>query len=81
MDEDGSGEITVADIHRKYDVKMHADFISGAKSEEELLADYLMKFEGGGGVKDGRVSLLEFEAYYDKVRWSALLLRPPSLPS
>jgi hypothetical protein len=68
MDEDGSGEITVADIKRKYNVKMHPDFISGAKSEDELLGEYLSKFEGGDGARDGRVTLLEFEAYYDKVR-------------
>jgi hypothetical protein len=71
MDEDGSGEITVSDLRRKYNVKMHADFISGAKSEDELLAEYLMKFEGGDGRKDGRVTLLEFEAYYDKVSFAA----------
>lgn len=68
MDEDGSGEITIADIKRKYNVKMHPDFISGAKSEDEILGEYLSKFEGDGGVRDGRVTLLEFESYYDKVR-------------
>jgi hypothetical protein len=67
MDEDGSGEITIADIKRKYNVKMHPDFISGSKSEDELLAEYLSKFEGEGGARDGRVTLLEFESYYDKV--------------
>jgi hypothetical protein len=77
MDEDGSGEITVSDLRRKYNVKMHADFVSGAKSEEELLAEYLMKFEGGEGRKDGRVTLLEFEAYYDKVSF----LPPPPPPT
>ncbi len=62
MDEDGSGEITIDDLRRKYNVKMHADFVSGAKSEDELLSEYVMKFEGGEGCKDGRVTLREFEA-------------------
>jgi hypothetical protein len=66
MDQDGSGEITVADIRDKYNVKMHPDFVNGAKSEDELLAEYLSKFEGD--TKDGRVTLLEFLAYYDKVQ-------------
>ena len=89
-------------MRRSYNVKLHPDYISGAKAEDELLAEYanapllvskiatlccchnkpqhfaatttncntlrmyLSRFEGGGGSKDGRVTLLEFEAYYDK---------------
>jgi hypothetical protein len=66
MDQDGSGEITIADIRDKYSVKMHPDFVSGAKSEDELLTEYLAKFEGD--TRDGRVTFLEFLAYYDKVQ-------------
>jgi hypothetical protein len=34
-----TGEITVADIRHKYSVKAHPDFLSGAKSEDELLTE------------------------------------------
>ena len=72
LDVDGCGEITVRDIEKKYNAKMHPDVKSGKRTEEEVLTEFLETFETHhniliGGKPDGKVTMEEFEEYYANV--------------
>ena len=72
LDVDGSGEITVSDIEKKYSAKMHPDVKAGKATEEEVLTEFLETFEIHhniliGGEPDGIVTMEEFEEYYANV--------------
>jgi len=60
MDKDGSGVITVDDIREIYTASEHPDVISGKKTEEQILVEFLSNFEGTGGNHDGQVEWKEF---------------------
>ena len=44
LDRNGSGVITIGDIIEIYDVRSNEDFISGKKSREEVLEDFIDSF-------------------------------------
>jgi Ca2+-binding EF-hand superfamily protein len=72
LDADGSGEITVADIKKKYNARMHPDVKAGKATEEEMLTEFLETFETHhniliGGEPDGIVTMEEFEEYYANI--------------
>jgi hypothetical protein len=67
LDKDKSGVVDIEDIRGVYNGKFHPDVIRGTRSEDEILSEFLMNFEGGGGQKDGRVTLKEFENYYANI--------------
>jgi Ca2+-binding EF-hand superfamily protein len=68
LDRDGSGVVDISDIIDVYDVSKHPEFISGKKTKVEILEELLNNFETGvGAVKDGKVTLEEFENYYANI--------------
>ena len=67
LDSDGSGEITIDDIRTVYNAAMHPEVIKGNMTEDQVLAQFLNKFEEHSAEKDGRVSWQEFLTYYKHV--------------
>lgn len=72
LDADGSGEITVQDIEKKYNAKLHPDVKAGKSTEEEILTEFIETFETHhnilfGAEPDGIVTMEEFEEYYANV--------------
>ena len=47
MDKTGDGVVTVADLMKTYDVSRHPKFISGEKTEEQIIKKYLDVFQRG----------------------------------
>jgi calcyphosin len=77
MDRDGSGELDINDIRQKYNAKSHPKVISGEKTEDEILAEFLDTFEdhyadmkGHADARDGRVTNGEWVEYYNNVSMS-----------
>ena len=66
LDKNGSGVIDPEDVLDCYDASKHPDVISGKKSAEEVLREFLDTFDVGGE-KDGKVTRNEFENYYKNV--------------
>mmetsp|Transcript_3975 Transcript_3975/g.9445 ORF Transcript_3975/g.9445 Transcript_3975/m.9445 type:complete len:685 (-) Transcript_3975:353-2407(-) len=66
LDKDHSGVVDLGDIARAYDASKHPAVAAGAKTEEQVLAEFLDHFEGDGP-HDGKLLPLEFESYYAKV--------------
>lgn len=68
LDRDKSGVLDVSDIAFYYNTSAHPDVISGKKTNEQVLQEFLQTFEGsGGGERDGLITLEEFEAYYKAI--------------
>jgi Ca2+-binding EF-hand superfamily protein len=63
MDRDGSGVITVDDLRKVFSVRNHPEVVSGKKTEDAVLTEFLMNFEASDQ-KDGKVTYQEFEDYY-----------------
>ncbi|KAK7073090.1 hypothetical protein SK128_017648 [Halocaridina rubra] len=63
LDEAGDGVVTIDDIRDKYSAANHPRVLSGESSEDEILAKFLSRFDGG--VKeDGKLTKQEFLDYY-----------------
>jgi hypothetical protein len=45
MDKDGSGIIDILDIKGTYNASKHPEFISGKKTEDEILFEFLDTFQ------------------------------------
>jgi Ca2+-binding EF-hand superfamily protein len=69
LDKDGSGQIDLQDIAAAYDVSMHPEYISGKRTKEDILREFLDGFDVGG-VKDGVVTRAEFQNYYSTISCS-----------
>ncbi|RYY32276.1 hypothetical protein EON62_05550, partial [archaeon] len=65
LDKDGSGEVTLDDIRERYDTSKHPEVISGRKSRDQVLREFLDGFDGGQ--RDGKVTPQEFARYYANV--------------
>ena len=65
LDKDGSGLVTIADISIAYDVSEHPDFISGRKTSDEILREFMTVWETHK--RDGIVTIEEFEDYYKDI--------------
>eukprot|EP00981_Chlorochromonas_danica_P005725 scaffold1182_cov229-Ochromonas_danica.AAC.1 len=63
LDKDGSGCIELSDIAMAYDASKHPDVISGKRTAEQVLLEFLEGFDVGGD-KDNKVTRQEFENYY-----------------
>ena len=63
LDKDGNGELDPHDVAGAYDASKHPDVLSGKKTPEDVLREFLDTFDVGG-VKDGKVTHDEFENYY-----------------
>jgi hypothetical protein len=66
LDKNGSGEITIDDLKGVYDCSKHPAVKSGAKTEDDVLGEFLAKFEVKP-IKDGIVSWDEFLQYYKQM--------------
>jgi Ca2+-binding EF-hand superfamily protein len=66
LDQDGSGEIDMADMVKAYNVTCHPDYKSGKKTKEQILRELIDVFDVGGE-KDGRVTRQEFRNYYQQI--------------
>ena len=66
LDKDGSGVVEPADIVSVYDASAHPDVVSGRKSKEAVLREFLDSFDVGGEV-DGKVTMEEFRNYYANI--------------
>lgn len=66
LDKDGSGQVTQADIAQAYDVSEHPAFISGQKTKEEILLEFMEQWENMDK-PDGIVTREEFADYYKDV--------------
>ena len=66
LDVDGSGVIEPHELLEKYDASKHPEVLSGAKSQEEILKEFVSCFEVGGDV-DGFVTKDEFLEYYENL--------------
>ena len=63
LDSDGNGIIDGHEVGNCYDASMHPEVISGRKTAEEVLREFLTTFDVGGEV-DGKVTRDEFTNYY-----------------
>ncbi|MFS8160030.1 MAG: hypothetical protein ACMG6E_07435 [Candidatus Roizmanbacteria bacterium] len=70
LDRQGRGFVTFKDIYNTYDVSKDKDFVSGKKSKEQILIEFLNAFEGVKGNHDGAVSKQEFVDYYTDLAMS-----------
>ncbi|CAE7608885.1 CAPSL [Symbiodinium microadriaticum] len=65
LDTDKSGVIEVDDVKAKYDTSKHPDVISGKRTSDDVLSEFLETFEGTeNDAKDGKVTPAEFMRYY-----------------
>ena len=58
LDVTKDGKIEIDDLKARYNVQNHPDYRNGTRTEDEILRDFLSKFEQGGTI-DGVVSLKE----------------------
>ena len=77
MDKDGSGVLDINDIQQKYNAKSHPKVISGEKTEDEILGEFLDTFEdhfcdmkGNADSRDGQINMQEWTEYYNNVSMS-----------
>mmetsp|Transcript_10864 Transcript_10864/g.22298 ORF Transcript_10864/g.22298 Transcript_10864/m.22298 type:complete len:890 (+) Transcript_10864:3-2672(+) len=66
IDKDGSGVIEAHEVASAYDPSKHPEVISGKKTPQQVLEEFLRTFDVGG-VVDGSVTLQEFTNYYHNV--------------
>ena len=72
LDKDGSGIVDINDLRGVYDARGHPDVKSGKKTEDEILGEFLETFETHHNIsdlsrRDRRVTMEEFEEYYNNV--------------
>jgi len=63
MDKDGSGQLDINDIRGTYNAKKHPDVMSGKKTEDDILGEFLDTFEdhfcdmkGNADSRDGNIT-------------------------
>lgn len=61
------GIIDIEDVRGVYNASRHPDVLTGRKTEDTILAEFLTNFEGPGGTKDGIITVEEFESYYSNI--------------
>lgn len=72
MDKDGSGQIDIDDIRGVYTADKHPDVISGKKTEQQILQEFLETFETAHSMRNSNapdhiVDRNEWEEYYNNV--------------
>ena len=73
FDKNKSGYIDLDDIRDVYSAKNHPDVISGKKTEDEVLAEFLDTFQyhfsllNDNKTKDNKITLEEFMEYYNNI--------------
>ena len=72
LDRDGNGYVDINDITGVYTAKTHPDVVSGKKTEQQILLEFLETFETAHNMRnntapDHIVTKEEFEEYYNNV--------------
>jgi hypothetical protein len=72
MDADGNGYLDINDIKGVYSASKHPDVISGKKSEQQILQEFLETFEAAHNMRnntapDHIVTKEEFDEYYNNI--------------
>ena len=73
LDKNKNGMIDLDDIRDTYNAKMHPDVLTGKKTEDEVLAEFLDTFEYQFNLlsdekeNEGKISLEEFLEYYNYI--------------
>lgn len=72
IDKDNSGELDINDIKDSYNSDKHPDVLSGKKTSDQILVEFLETFEAHHNIKngsdaDGIVTLEEFVEYYKNI--------------
>ena len=75
LDKDKSGFVDINDIKGVYNAKRHPDVVSGKKSEEDILMEFLETFETHHNIANSQapdhiVTKEEFEEYYNNISGS-----------
>lgn len=65
LDSTKDGVVTSEDILHVYDTSSHPKVISGEKTKEEVLTEFLQTFESKSQNKDGIITRDEFREYYN----------------
>jgi Ca2+-binding EF-hand superfamily protein len=68
LDKSGDGLVTIEDVLQAYDCSYHPDFLSGKKTERQVIEDFMSVWETYK--KDGIVTVEEFEDYYKDISCS-----------
>eukprot|EP00757_Euglenozoa_sp_SAG-D1_P010032 gene10032-431_t len=63
IDRDGSGVLDLNDLHGSYDAARHPKVITGEKTVDDVLTEFLNTFDTSSN-PDGSVTQSEFDAYY-----------------
>ena len=72
LDKNGSGIVDIDDIKDVYNASKHPDVLSGKKTQDQILVEFLETFEAhhnimNGTQADGRIELDEFIEYYTNI--------------
>ena len=72
LDKDGNGHIDISDIKGVYNAKKHPDVLSGKKTEEQVLLEFIETFETAHNLRektaaDHIVTKDEFDEYYNMI--------------
>ena len=72
LDRDGSGVVDINDIRGLYNGTKHPDVMSGKKTEDQILTEFLETFEMhhnimNGAQADGSITMDEFIEYYTNI--------------
>merc|ERR1711988_34234 len=65
LDVSGDGSVTYEDIQQAYDVSMSPEVMSGEKSEQEVLTDFMAQWDTQD--RDGIITRGEFTEYYRNI--------------
>jgi len=72
LDKDGNGWIDITDVRGVYNATKHPDVLSGKKTEDQILQEFLETFETAHAMKNNDapnyvVTKEEFEEYYNNI--------------
>ena len=72
LDKDGGGWIDISDIRGVYSCGKHPDVVSGKKTEDQILGEFLETFETAHSMRNNEapnhvVTKEEFEEYYNNI--------------
>lgn len=65
LDKNGDGTVKLDDLLIAYNATQHPDFISGAKTERQIIEEFMQVWETHK--KDGIITIEEFEDYYKDI--------------
>ena len=72
LDKDGNGWIDINDVRGTYNARKHPDVLSGKKTEDQILQEFLETFETAHAMRNNEapnyvVTKEEFEEYYNNI--------------